>query len=159
MEQQIFVVFCDKCNPNAYIPPPNTGQTERGDYPFACLSYLVSKGMMVGTIAQALKGEDLAGQKVMLPWEERDYGLICPACILDEQYLEEVTEDSGAIDGEHPIFELAAKVLKPETSVETTTGTFHDDGTFGTFEPRGDEANQRLIKEAQEQLNRRRERK
>jgi hypothetical protein len=88
---------------------------------------------MLGTLDQALNGE--------MRWEERDYGLICPACILDEKYLEEVTEESGAIDGNHPVFELAAEVLKPETSVETTTGTLHDDGTFEVDQQRLNQLN------------------
>lgn len=80
----VVVVNCDQCNPNTlnWVPPAKSGER---------LKWLRKKafppaGFLVGTVKDALKEG----------WQEREFGIVCPACIEIERAQAQRDKDEQA---------------------------------------------------------------
>ena len=93
------IVFCDNCNLEhdslKTFPLPESWATALGLEP----GIPMGRGFFLGSF------QDASGNP---GWQERDYGHICPACVLEEKILDSSGE-SGA--------------LTPDQALETVTGT------------------------------------
>jgi len=110
---EIIVTFCDKCNIDCNLnnpkrlPPDVVKAMGMGDQADGNGDVWVNQGVRIGPADQAQADG----------WEERDYGLICPLCVLEELSSRVPEEDDSGLSLTAELADQATEqASKPEVA-------------------------------------------
>jgi hypothetical protein len=141
------VISCDLCAVNSlnWVPPAKSAERLK----FLRKKSFPPAGYLVGTVKDALKEG----------WEEREYGVICPPCIVNEQEQakrdkEEKAESFVGVPAEAlNVEDELQKLDEDEKAAEATIAIWIEQNPEGAEQARADLAEyKREVAEAREQV-------